>query len=370
MGGFISRVHRMLGYGTKSIKSPNALRIGILGAATIAPFALIYPALYNANIVVTSVAARDISRAKKFAKKHSIPNVYSSYAELLNQPNIDVVYIPSPNGYHLKCAIEALKAGKHILLEKPITANLSEALELEKVAKECDRLIMEASHCFYHPALIRAREIVRSGELGDLIEVESAFQIPLIPYKDIRFNINGTQSNLAGGAFMDTGVYACNVVRFLTDLKYEECIEANAKQVFPGVDKEMSAIVKFENSTCKGQVKGNMRYAGFDSHVNVKGSHRTLYMWNFVLPSSQHSITIKEGNKVIRVEHVYGTKGQSTYEYQLDAFVEVVQKFQSGQGGYVKTIPGGSIDDPINTMKMVDGIYTKSGLGIRKGVTI
>jgi predicted dehydrogenase len=374
MGSFIGRIFRFLGFASKPAKSPNAIRIGILGAATIAPPALIWPALYNPNVIIAAVAARDSTRAMAFAKKHHIPRFFSSYEELLAQQDIDAVYIPSPNGLHFKWACAALRAGKHVLCEKPITSNAEEAEALLHCAKECNRLVMEASHSFYHPALIRAREIVRSGELGVIQSVEASFKIPLIPKSDIRYNVNGTQPQLAGGAFMDTGVYTANCVRFLTDLNFLRCVRATATEAFPGVDSAMDAVLEFENSPVVGKVSCSLALPfPFlpQIHARVQGSFGSLELSNFVMPTLYHSITVVSLlKKKKRVEKHYGSQGKSTYEYQLENFVDFIRTFQNGQGGFAAQVgdSNSTLNDPVNTMRLVDGVYEASGLHKRSGL--
>src|SRR6185312_11659429 len=94
------------------------LRIGILGAARIAPVALIRPAKSNSDVAVTAVAARDHTRAKAFAAKQGIPRVLASYDELIADPDVDAIYNPLPNGLHGRWTRAALSAGKHVLCEK------------------------------------------------------------------------------------------------------------------------------------------------------------------------------------------------------------------------------------------------------------
>ncbi len=144
------------------------MQIGVLGAARIAPPALIKPAKTNNDVVVAAVAARDVSRARAFAAKHDIARVHDSYEALLADPDIDAIYNPLPNGLHGKWTRAALAAGKHVLCEKPFTANAAEAREIAELAAQSDRVVMEAFHYRYHPLALRIEEIIASGELGKL----------------------------------------------------------------------------------------------------------------------------------------------------------------------------------------------------------
>src|SRR6185503_10883436 len=125
-------------------------------------------------VVVAAVAARDRSRAQDFAAKHGIARVHDSYEALIADPDLDAVYNPLPNGLHGRWTRAALAAGKHVLCEKPFTANASEAREVAELAKKSDRVVMEAFQYRHHPLTLRAEQIIASGELGKLERVEAA----------------------------------------------------------------------------------------------------------------------------------------------------------------------------------------------------
>src|SRR6478609_3068823 len=157
----------------------GTVRIGILGAARSAPAAVIKPARNVSEAEIGAVAARDPSRADAFASKHGIPNVRASYEALVADPDIDAIYNPLPNGLHAEWTIAALEAGKHVLCEKPFTANTKEAQAVAAVATRSGRVVMEAFHYRYHPLAERMREIVESDELGAIRRVETALCFPL-----------------------------------------------------------------------------------------------------------------------------------------------------------------------------------------------
>src|SRR5258707_5209481 len=178
--------------------SPAPLRIGILGAARITPMALIRPALAVPEVVVAGVAAREPQRAGDFAIKHHVERAYPSYAAMLAAKDIEAIYNPLPNALHCEWTIRALDAGKHVLCEKPIAANAAEAERMAEAATRNDRVLVEAFHYRYHPLAARMKEIVESGELGALRDIETNFCIPLPMRGDIRYNYA-----LGGGATMD-----------------------------------------------------------------------------------------------------------------------------------------------------------------------
>ncbi len=184
----------------------TALRIGVLGAAKIVPTALVNPARTNPDVEVAAVAARDPLRAAAFAAKHGIPTVHPTYEALLADASLDAVYIPLPNGLHGRWTIAALEAGRHVLCEKPFTANAVEAQLVADAAAASGLVVMEAFHWRYHPVAARMVEIMRSGELGELRHIETATCFPNFKRHDIRWN-----PELAGGTLMDAGCYVAIV---------------------------------------------------------------------------------------------------------------------------------------------------------------
>jgi predicted dehydrogenase len=217
-----------------------SLRIGILGAARIAPAALVKPASGHPSVTVAAVAARSLDRAQAFATRHGIPRVLAGYGELLADPHIDAVYNPLPNGLHGRWTRAALAAGKHVLCEKPFTANAAEAREIAELAAASDRVVMEAFHYRYHPLALRAEEIVASGELGTLRRVETAVCFPLPKFSDLRYDYG-----LAGGATMDAGCYAVHMARIFGGGETPEVVSASAKLRDPRVDRAMTAELRY-----------------------------------------------------------------------------------------------------------------------------
>jgi predicted dehydrogenase len=187
------------------------LRIGTLGAARITPAALVKPARTVPEVEIVAVAARDHARAEKFARKHGITTIHDSYEALLADPSVQAVYNPLPNGLHGRWTIAALEAGKHVLCEKPFTANADEAEAVAAVAAEHpDLVVMEAFHYRFHPLVPALLDIIAGGELGTVRRIETRMCIPLPVRSDIRY-----QLDLAGGALMDVGCYAIHQLRTL-----------------------------------------------------------------------------------------------------------------------------------------------------------
>src|SRR5271155_2445390 len=220
-------------------ESGASVRIGILGASRFAPMILIKPAKGNAEVVVAAVASRDVSHARAFAAKHGIARVHDSYEALVADPDLVAIYNPLPIGLHGKWTRAAIAAGKHVLCEKPFTANAAEAREVAELAAKSDRVVMEAFHYRYHPCASRVEEIIASGELGKLERVEAHWCFWMPKFSDIRYNYS-----LAGGALMDLGCYAVDMVRRFGG-STPEVVSAQAKLRSPEIDRAMTAQLRF-----------------------------------------------------------------------------------------------------------------------------
>jgi predicted dehydrogenase len=324
-----------------------AVRIGVLGAARIAPAAVIGPARRSAEAEVVAVGARDRERAAAFAAKHRIPRVAGDYAALLADPEVDAVYVPLPNALHGRWTLAALAAGKHVLCEKPFTANAEEAREVAAAAQESGLVVQEAFHYRHHPLARRMREVVASGELGALRSVSAAVCFPLPRPGDIRFRYD-----LAGGALMDAGCYAVHLVRTLTG-EEPEVVAAQAKLRNPEVDRAIRAQLSFPGGGT-GEVRASLWSADL-LRISAKlvGERGELRVFNPVLPSLPHRLSVRtaDGTRTERFGH------RPSYDYQLDAFTGSVLR-----GEPVLT----SATDAVATMTAIDRIYTAAGLPLRR----
>ncbi|OBI02956.1 oxidoreductase [Mycolicibacter heraklionensis] len=323
------------------------LRIGVLGAARITPDALLKPAAADPEVVVSAVAARDIGRARAFAAKHRIGRVHDSYDALLADPEVDAIYNPLPNHLHGMWTRAALDAGKHVLCEKPFTANAEEAREVAAAAAVRDRVVMEAFHYRYHPMTARIEEIIASGELGELRQVHAALSFPLPRFSDIRY-----QYELAGGALMDAGCYAVHMARTFGGAT-PEVVSAQAKLRDPLVDRAMTAQLRFPAGHT-----GTIRCSLWSSNLlqisaRVIGERGELRALNPLMPQYFHRLRVSspDGRRVERFTH------RASYAYQLDAFADAVLR-----GVAVRTTP----EDAIENMSVIDAIYQAAGLPLRQ----
>jgi len=179
----------------------TALRWGILATGGIAH--AFTADLKTAGLTVAAVGSRRAESAQEFAATHGIPRSYGSYEELVADPDVDIVYIATPHSHHLACAALALEHGKHVLIEKPLTLDADQAVAIRDLAAGHRLLAMEAMWTRYLPHMVRLREILAAGVIGE-VRVLSADHTQNLP-TDPAHRLNDL--SLGGGALLDLGIY-------------------------------------------------------------------------------------------------------------------------------------------------------------------
>ena len=325
---------------------PSPIRIGVLGAAAIVPMAIINPARTVPEVKVTAIAARDPKRAQGFARQHHIPRVHETYSDLLADPEIDAIYNPLPNSLHAEWTIRALRAGKHVLCEKPFASNTQEGDEMAKVALETGLVLSEAFAYRYHPLTARVKEIISSGEIGKIKHIDAQFCFLLPTKNNIRFKYE-----LAGGALMDCGCYPVSLIRHLAEAE-PTVVRAEARLFAPQVDHKMTADLAFADGRTAHLVCDLLSPNLFRSLVRIEGDSGKLRVINPYHPHWFHWLTVK-GTKGTRRQHV---RGENVYAHQLRAYVQAIR-------GELKlnTDPA----DAIGNMHVIDAIYEKANLQLR-----
>jgi len=191
----------------------SKLRWGVLSTSKFA-LTKILPAMRNCqHSEAVAIASRDLAKAQSVAAQFHMPKAYGSYEALLADPDIDVIYNPTPNHLHVPWTIKALEAGKHVLCEKPIGLNSAEAQQLADAATQHPSLkVMEAFMYRLHPQWVKAKEIVQAGGIGELRTVQSFFSYFNTDAANVR-----NQADIGGGGLMDIGCYNISLSRFLFD---------------------------------------------------------------------------------------------------------------------------------------------------------
>lgn len=213
------------------------LKWGILGPGNIAgDFA---KALNRVNGEVYAVASRNKERAEKFASENNVKKAYGSYEEMINDEEIDAIYIATPHSNHYEYMIKSLNNNKHVLCEKAITVNKKELDEALKIAKENNLVLEEAMTIFHMPLYEKVLNKIKNGELGKVNMIQVSFG----SFKEYDENNRFFNIDLAGGALLDIGTYALSFARyFLSSMPVE--ILTTVKKVNTGVDEQSGIILK------------------------------------------------------------------------------------------------------------------------------
>lgn len=325
------------------------LRFGVLGAARIAPNAFVRPISKIDSAVVTRVAARDRGRATTFASENGIPEVSGSYQELLETDDVDVVYIPLPMHLHKDWTIAALRAGKHVLCEKPFASNATEAAEMVRVAEETGMILGEAFHHRYHPMFQRILEIIGLGTIGKVTRAEAYFNIKIPETYDGRPDIRWDYS-ASGGSLMDLGCYSTNWVRHAVG-ETPTVVSAQATERPENVDADMRADLSFP-SGATGRVESSMISDDDDIRLEVVGTEGSITAINPLAPQNGNTLTVRND----RGETSGPIEAGITYDHMCRAFVDHVQL------GTPFPTQG---DESIANMAAIDQMYTAAGLPIR-----
>jgi predicted dehydrogenase len=216
------------------------VRWGVLGVANIAVRKVIPAMQRGERCEVAAIASRKLPRAQQAAASLNIPKAYGSYEELLADTEIDAIYNPLPNHLHVPWSIRAAEAGKHVLCEKPISLTAAEARQLIQARDRTGVKIGEAFMVRTHPQWLRAREIVRSGDIGDLRAIMSVFSYFNRDRKNIR-NV----PEFGGGGLMDIGCYPITMSRFLFEREPERVVGIVDRDPEMGTDRLTSALLDY-----------------------------------------------------------------------------------------------------------------------------
>lgn len=319
-------------------------KIGCLGAARIAPGALVQPAQICGAAELTAVAARDIRRGRKFAREHGFAIALSSYEDVIQHPDIDLIYNPLPIDLHAEWTIRALEAGKHVLCEKPFAMNAGEAENMIAAARRCDKRVIEAFHYRYHPAFEQALKWLYEDRIGAVRHIEAAFntQIPEKGGAEIRH-----QAARGGGAFMDLGCYPVSWMLAVMN-EAPQCESASATLTERGVDESMNAQFIFGNGVTANLSASMAMAQNFEAWLKIFGEHDVIEFINPLLPHKGSRLILHSApSEPMPIDPA------TTYTHQLRA---VLAALSSGD----ELPTEGSVI--LKQQKILDDVYAAAGL--------
>lgn len=397
------------------------LRIGVLSVARIDYLGLIEPVSTHASSFITAIASRDKSKAEEYIRQKKSfllgkCTAYGSYDELLNDPDVDAVFIPLPNSMHHQFALAALQKGKHVLIEKPMTSNALQAKEVRAAAIKSGKVALEAFHWRFHPAAGYVKSLLLSGEYGAVLSIDARYAMfgGMFKRDDIRFKYE-----LAGGSCMDL-TYVFSAIAYLgvrdsQDPNFEFEVLDSKFRLSPSdplVDEQVEATILLRDphpygsnvggsgSGAPSQIRATV---GADIYappllgiipkfwltptVTIQTEKAEIEFQNFIGPWVTHSIsitpvtrdpatgkTLSRGKKVqqkcyqggplweqeeARTEGKIGEEWWTTWRYQLEGFARKIQEGDAYAGPWV------TLDESVKVMEMIDAVYTKGGLPVR-----
>ncbi|REE82641.1 putative dehydrogenase [Paenibacillus taihuensis] len=290
------------------------VRWGILGCANIAVNEIIPAILAASSAEVVAVASREIGKAKAVADRFGIAKAYGSYEQLLQDESIDAVYIPLPNHMHCEWTIKAAQHGKHVLCEKPFAMNAEQAQRMVDACREHGVKLAEAFMYRYHPRYAMIRDIIQSGEIGELRGVQVAFSFQI--YEVGAANNIRMDGALGGGGLYDVGCYTVSGARLVTGLEPEAAtVQALYASEDHAVDMMASGLMEFPNAVGLSFQCG--MWAEFRNTLQIAGSHGRIDIPEAFVPTpggANFRVLTKGELREVAVPAV------NAYEQQMEQF--------------------------------------------------
>jgi D-xylose 1-dehydrogenase (NADP+, D-xylono-1,5-lactone-forming) len=302
------------------------LRWGLLGSAKIAE-AEVGPALVRSpRSVVGAVGSRKLESAKRLAEVLGAASAYGSYDELLNDPAIDAIYNPLPNTLHKEWTVAALRAGKHVLCEKPMGMTAAEVREMIDVAKAADRRLMEGFMWRFHPRVARVCDLIADGAVGELRLVRATYTFDLAAASDVRSGSVDSDIRLnpdmGGGVLTDLGSYCVNGLRTYSGARPVSLSSRRSSTAGRRVETTVSGEITFDNGVV-GQFFAALDVPG-GGHVEILGTGGRIRMANaFRIRKAQAPFDIE----IQRPDGSWFTESQpflDQYQLEVDHFASVV----------------------------------------------
>jgi predicted dehydrogenase len=320
---------------------PKKVTWGILGVAKIATTKVI-PAMQAGEWTeIRAIASRDLAKASEASGRLGIPKAYGSYEALLADPEIEAIYNPLPNHLHVPWSIRAAEAGKHVLCEKPVALDAAEARALMDAQRRTGVKIGEAFMVRTHPQWLRAREVARSGQIGEVRAITAAFSY----FNRDAANVRNVAS-WGGGALMDIGCYPIQVSRFV--LGEEPLRVAGLMERDPEfqTDRLTSALLEFPSAHCV-----------FTCSTQLASYQRVLILGT----KGRIEIEIPFNAPPDRPTRIYADPGGweefpvcDQYTIQGDLFSRAIR-----EGGEVPT----PLEDAVRNMAVIDAVFEAGRTG-------
>src|SRR5690606_22270381 len=292
--------------------------------------------------------SRDAAKARSAADQLGIERAYGSYEALLADPDIDAIYNPLPNHLHVPMTLAAAQAGKHVLCEKPIALSAAEAEQLRDVPS--DIVFLEAFMVRFHPQWQRLREIIRSGELGEIRAINAVFTYHNVDPGNVR-----NQADIGGGGIMDIGCYPITAARYFFEDEPSRVVSLIERDPNFGTDRLASVLADFGNGrqlsfTCSTQATPHQRVQIFGTRAKAE----IVIPFN-APPNERTAITVDIGAPFD------GSLARREILPACDQYTEQAEAFAQAVLGKAP-LPWG-VEDAIASMRVIDAIFESEKTG-------
>jgi predicted dehydrogenase len=325
------------------------VRFGVISTARIGIEKVIPAMQRSRHTRIVAIASRDLARAEAAAAALGIARAYGSYAELLEDPEIEAVYNPLPNHLHVPISVEAATAGKHVLCEKPVALTASEAERLIEARERAGVLIQEAFMVRHHPQWRRARELVRAGRLGDLRVVQGSFSYMNRDPQNVR-----NQAGIGGGGLYDIGCYPIVTARFLFESEPTRVVGQIEYDPNFETDRLASALLEFPRGqalfVCSTQLVPyqRMQIFGTEGRIEIEIPFNAP-------PDRPCRIFVDDGSRLADASaETESFEVVDQYTLQGDAFARAIRE------GMPLEFP---LEDAISNMRVIDAIFRSGRSG-------
>ena len=320
----------------------KTIKWGILGTGGIAS-AFAKDLAFAKNTEKTAVGSRTRESATKFAEEHGVSRAYGSYEELVQDSDVDAIYIATPHPFHKENVLACLRAGKAVLCEKPFTMNSGELEEIIQFARDKKLFLMEAMWTRFLPPIVKAREWIDSGKIGEvlLVKADFGFRAPWDPEWRL------LNPALGGGALLDVGIYPVSFAAMIFGTNPEKIL-SSAHIGETGVDEQFSIIMSYPSGKT-ATLNGALR-VGLTNEAYIHGTEGYIRIPSF--HSAKSATLYKDGKEV---EAFKDDRKSAGYAFEIDEAGRCLNQ------GLLESsvIP---LDESLEIMKLMDEIRGQWGL--------
>ena len=331
--------------------SEKRIRIAVVGTGNVAQVAHLPAYQSLPGFEVVALVDEDRIKCATLQKQYGVPRIYDDFAAMLRKEEIDAVDICTPNYLHAPMAIAALRAGRHVLCEKPIARNAAEAEKMVATAAESGKILMVAMNNRFRPDVDILRTFVRRGELGSIQLVKAGWQRIARDWRERGWSVD--QKKAGGGALLDLGMPVMDLAIWIAGLKKPARVTCSAfgKKGKGGVEDSACAIVNFAGGSCLiVEVTWNLLEPKDHSYLELHGTKGGAYLHPLKIHKAMHGHLVNVTPTLDRQRNYY----RESYQQEIGHFLECIQKKKK------PLTPG---DEAVGVMKILDAMYESEAAG-------